>query len=90
MNKTTTALTELIEYIDGNIQACTAEQQDRTRIEELERVKEIAISLLQKEREDIYRAYNNGVSDSMDDRSRPSENIFFNQSFTQYKTETNG
>lgn len=94
MNKTTTALTELIERIDKGMLALGSSHVATAMKSALEVYKDEAISLLQKERQDIRNAFIDGkINANTANRLGCHEdtgNTYFTNNFTQHKTETNG
>lgn len=89
MNKTTTALTDLINKIDKGMAALGSSDVSRAMKSALEVYKDEAISLLQKEREDMENVFTAGVLvGGFPEDIRPASD-YFNDKFTQYKTTDN-
>lgn len=85
-----TALTELIQKIDSDISNALSTMPLNTPfIEYLRQHREFAIRLLQKDREDKQRAYVDGITHRSEFKCKLPED-YFNQTFTQYKTEEHG
>ena len=89
MNKTTTALTKVIEDIDMVINSERFESSDADTLRKtIKMLQASAIYHLQKEREDMTFIYRTGVTYTLEKRDGFIESAkAFDDYFTQYKTE---
>lgn len=89
---TNTPVTQIIEWVDAQILSCTADEQDRCRIEELERMREYALTMLPVEEAEFIQTFKDGVGKGKF-HGEASELIsvdkYFKSNYNQYAGDNN-